>query len=110
MSFGALTPTELDARMKRGEPLLLIDCRENDEWEICRIPGAKLVPLSKFAELIGPQLPSRDDIPIVIYCHHGMRSARAANYLAGRGVAGLLNLTGGIEAWAKDVDPTMRRY
>jgi rhodanese-related sulfurtransferase len=85
----------------------LIDCREEDEWNICRLDGARLIPLSQFAELAPLQLDPAT--PIVLYCHHGMRSAQAATWLRKKGFRAW-SLAGGIDAWAEEIDPELRRY
>lgn len=86
----------------------LIDCREEDEFTICRIEGAHLVPLSRFAEL-SPLLMA-DDTPIIVYCHHGMRSLNATHYLRQRGHANTWSLAGGIDHWSQEIDPSVPRY
>ncbi len=87
----------------------LVDCREEDEWQICRLEGAELVPLSQFGELAAQRF-SDPDQHIVIYCHHGMRSQRAAGWLRQRGFAKAQSMIGGIDAWADMLDPDMARY
>jgi rhodanese-related sulfurtransferase len=90
----------------RSAPLLL-DVREPWEFEICRIPGSRLMPMSS----IGASLDSIDDgVPIVCICHHGMRSLQVAMALEQRGWSEVYNLAGGVEAWARQVDPTMATY
>ncbi len=108
LALMTITPMELKARLDRGEDLRVIDVREADEWAIARLPQAELMPLSRFQQMAVPQLDP--DETIVLYCHHGMRSARAQGYLQGQGYKNVLNLTGGIEAWALQVDPAMKRY
>lgn len=90
------------------ESIQLIDVREADEWAIARIEGATLIPLSTFAER-GPAEITRDR-PAVIYCHHGMRSAQAQGYLLGQGFPEVINLSGGIDAWSREIDPQVPRY
>lgn len=85
----------------------LVDCRENDEWTLCRIDGATLIPLSRFAELAPSRLAT--DRPIVVYCHHGMRSLRATHWLRAKGHHAW-SLAGGIEAWSDLIDPSVPRY
>lgn len=87
----------------------LVDCREEDEWQICRIEGAELVPLSQFGEL-GPQRFTDPEQHIIIYCHHGMRSQRAAGWLRQRGFPLAQSMHGGIESWADLIEPEMPRY
>jgi rhodanese-related sulfurtransferase len=103
-----ITPTELKARLDRGEKFRLIDVREADEWAVARLPRAELIPLSQFQQRAAVEL--SPDEPLILYCHHGMRSGRAQGYLKAQGYADVLNLAGGIDAWALQVDPTMKRY
>ena len=103
-----ITPMELKARLDRGEKLRLIDVREVDEWTLGHLPHAELIPLSEFQKRATEEL--SPDENLVLYCHHGMRSARAQAYLKAQGFSSVLNLTGGIDAWALQVDPALKRY
>ncbi len=87
----------------------LLDCREEDEHAFCRIDGSVLVPLSRFAEAVADALPEAP-VPVVVYCHHGMRSARAAGYLRDKGHAAVFSLRGGIDAWSREIDPSVPTY
>ena len=102
-----LTPTELKQRLDRSEKLLLIDVREPWEFEICRIAGAKLIPMSQ----IPANLQALDgDEDVICYCHHGVRSLDVAVWLRNQGVATAKSLTGGIERWSVEIDPRVPRY
>ncbi|MEO6527176.1 MAG: molybdopterin-synthase adenylyltransferase MoeB [Gemmatimonadaceae bacterium] len=102
-----ITPLALAARVREGAGPSLIDVREPYEWTISRLPGAQLIPLDALPQA----LPSLDpNVEHVVYCHHGMRSAAAADWLRDHGFARVRNLTGGIDRWSLDVDPTVRRY
>ncbi len=90
-------------------PPRLIDCREPDEFAICKIDGAELIPLSTFAETFREKLSDLAQ-PIVIYCHHGMRSLRAAEFLASSGYSNVRSLRGGIDGWSEQIDPAVPRY
>ena len=103
-----ITPTELKGRLDQAKDFRLIDVREEDEWAFARIPGAELIPLSKFQQLALAEL--TPDETIILYCHHGMRSAKAQGFLKAQGYTDVLNLTGGIDAWSVQVDPTIKRY
>ena len=92
-----------------GSPLRLIDVREADEFDICKIQGAELIPLSAFAEEFSKRLP-QTEARILLYCHHGMRSMHAAEYLAHRGYSNVSSVDGGIDAWAREIDPAVARY
>jgi adenylyltransferase/sulfurtransferase len=102
-----ITPADLASRMARGDALDLIDVREPFEWAIARIPGARLVPLGTLAGAIGTLHRDRD---IVLHCHKGIRSARAAEQLRAAGFTRVWNLAGGIERWSDEVDRTVPRY
>jgi rhodanese-related sulfurtransferase len=103
-----ITSTELKARLDRGETFRLIDVREADEWAVARLPRAELIPLSQFQQRAAAEL--SPDEALILYCHHGLRSGRAQGYLKAQGYANVLNLSGGIDAWALQVEPTMKRY
>ncbi|HEX7045621.1 MAG TPA: rhodanese-like domain-containing protein [Burkholderiales bacterium] len=91
----------------RPAPPVVLDVREPWEVEICALPGSTCIPMAEIPGRID-ELPR--DRPIVVVCHHGMRSLQVARYLDARGFAPLYNLTGGIDAWARDVDPGVVRY
>ena len=111
-----ITPSELAALMETasegGEPpIRLVDCREEDEYAICRIEGAELVPLSRFAEEALRRFRSSDDTRlIVVYCHHGRRSLHATAFLRERGHRQTWSLAGGIDLWSRQIDPAVPRY
>jgi rhodanese-related sulfurtransferase len=107
MNYRTITPAELDARLRRGDELLLIDVREVVEHEIARIERAQLLPLSAFQEWAGTLDPQSE---IVVMCHHGIRSAQVCAFLARQGFAKLSNLAGGIDRWSHDVDPNVPLY
>jgi adenylyltransferase/sulfurtransferase len=100
-------PRELAERLKRGEPIRLIDVREPHELEISQIPGATLMPLGSLAARMH-ELDSAEEI--VLFCKSGSRSARALELLAGAGFRKMKNLRGGINAWAEEVDPSLPVY
>jgi len=102
-----MTPRELDARRRRGDDIDLVDVREPAEWEIGRIAGARLAPLSSFAEAFRTLDSARD---VVVYCKSGARSAKAVRQLQAAGFRRVWNLAGGILGWSEQVDPTVPRY
>jgi adenylyltransferase/sulfurtransferase len=89
------------------EGALLIDVREPFELAICRIPGAEHIPLGEVTRRAGA-LPT--DRHLLILCHHGNRSRAATEYLRAQGLSAVSNIAGGIDAWARRIDPGMRRY
>ena len=101
--------TETRELLDSGLPLRLIDVREPDEFAICKIEGAELLSLSVFAEQFSTKLPDTSE-RILLYCHHGMRSMRAAQYLENRGYSNVSSMDGGIDAWSLDIDAAVPRY
>jgi len=102
-----ISPSELKARLDRGDKFRLIDVREPDEWAIARLTSAELMPMSQFQQH-AEELDTTEDI--VVYCHHGVRSGRVQDFLKAKGFTDVKNLTGGIDAWATQLDPAMKRY
>jgi len=109
MSVPEISAQETKALLDSGARLRLIDCREADEFAFCHLEKAELIPLSVFAKAAEGQLADKEE-PIVVYCHAGVRSARAANYLAQLGYTDVRSMAGGIDAWSREVDPTVPRY
>ncbi len=102
-----ITPLELKERLAQGNHIRIIDVREPHEWEISHIEGAQLIPLGSLAEHMS-ELDSAEEI--VLQCKTGGRSARALDLLRTAGFRKLKNLKGGINAWARDVDPSLPTY
>lgn len=104
-----LSPAQLSAWLddeSRPRPLLL-DCREPWEFDVCRIEGAKLIPM-RTIPLRLQELEREQDV--VCICHHGARSQQVAMFLKNQGFPKVHNLAGGVNAWALQVDPSMSRY
>ena len=96
------------AELRRRDPeLLLLDVREPFEWEIARLPGATLMPLGELPARLGELDGHRE---VVTYCHRGVRSLRAAEVLRAAGFTKVRSLRGGIDQWAREVDPGMAKY
>jgi adenylyltransferase/sulfurtransferase len=97
----------LKAKMDRGDDFVLVDVREPHEYQICRIPGSKLIPLGEIPKRVN-ELNSADDI--VVHCKMGGRSAKAVEFLKQAGFRKVKNMKGGILAWSDKVDPTVPKY
>ena len=102
-----ITPEALAERMTAGAAPELLDVREPYEWSIARLPDARLVPLDALPDAVGTLDRGAE---LVVYCHHGMRSAAAVAWLRERGFRRARNLVGGIDRWSREVDPSTRRY
>ncbi|GAA8964858.1 rhodanese-like domain-containing protein [Helicobacter pylori] len=107
MSIVQLTPQQVQDGLQKQPAPLLLDVREEDEVRLCALPGSLHIPMN-LIPLRHNELP--DDIPIIVYCHHGIRSLNVARYLAHVGFENVANLQGGIDAWARQIDPSMPRY
>ncbi len=104
-----LSATELAAWLAdadRAKPLLL-DVREPWETKLCRIEGAEFAPMQTVPQRLNDWERERD---VVCICHHGGRSMHVAMFLERQGFASVFNLTGGVDAWARQVDPAMPTY
>jgi adenylyltransferase/sulfurtransferase len=102
-----IEPKELKVKLDTGAKVLVVDVREPWEVQIASIAGATLVPLNS--------LPANMKLfdgaeEVVIFCHHGMRSLNAAAWLRSQGVDGARSLTGGIERWSTEIDPSVPHY
>jgi rhodanese-related sulfurtransferase len=105
-AYAEISPRDLRGRLEAGPAPGLVDVREPWEHALVALPGAKLIPM--------PEIPGRvDELPaegeVVVYCHHGLRAAAVVHWLRRQGIRAV-NLRGGIDAWAAEVDPTLRRY
>jgi rhodanese-related sulfurtransferase len=102
-----IAPEELKARLDRREPIVLVDVRDDWEVRLCALDNAVHIPVHEL-EFRTEELDRADDI--VVYCHQGVRSAAAVDYLRAQGFEKARNLAGGLDHWARRVDPAMRRY
>ena len=102
-----ITPEALATRLAEGATPALLDVREPYEWAIARLPEARLVPLDTLPDVVHTLDPDQE---VIVYCHHGMRSAAAVAWLREQGFEKARNLTGGIDRWSREVDPSTRRY
>ncbi len=102
-----ITPAEVKAKLSRGEKFAFIDVREKWEYDTSHIEGSTLVPLrtvpNNLAQLNGGG-------EVILFCHHGMRSLDAANWLRSQGVENVRSMSGGIDRWSAEIDPKVPRY
>ena len=102
-----IEPEDLKSLLDQSAPITLVDVREPGEYEICRLPGSKLIPRNSLAERLGELSTSED---VVVYCKVGGRSADAVKFLQTMGFTKVRTLKGGLDAWAQRVDPSMPTY
>ena len=101
-----LTPKEFRDFLADDE-VTLVDVREKWEFDICQIKGAILIPMGEITE---NYVNLNKDKKIALYCHSGIRSMHVADFLLSKGFQSLVNLQGGIDAWAQEIDTTVERY
>ena len=106
MAVPTLSPAEAQAWLAGPDPPQLLDCREPSEFAVCRLPGAVLIPLGELQERFDEVDIGR---PVLVYCHHGVRSTSAVVILQALGLSAA-HIRGGIEAWSLQVDPSVPRY
>jgi rhodanese-related sulfurtransferase len=107
MELDEIGPVELKARLERDDKPFILDVREPWEVQMASMPGAANIPMGEIPARLS-ELDSRRET--VVICHHGIRSAEVAVYLARRGFERVINLAGGIDAWSREVDPAVPRY
>jgi adenylyltransferase/sulfurtransferase len=104
--YAEILPIELKRRLDAAEPIAILDVREPWEHELCAIPGARLIPMDQLQWRVDELDPGRE---VVVYCHHGQRSAAVVQWLRRQGIPAA-NLRGGIDGWAVEVAPALSRY
>jgi sulfur-carrier protein adenylyltransferase/sulfurtransferase len=102
-----ITPKELKERLDRGDEVFVLDVREPHEYQICKLEGSTLIPLGELPKRMHELDSARE---MIVHCKLGGRSAKAVDLLRQAGFKKIKNLTGGIDAWAQQVDPSMPRY
>ncbi|MDX2152175.1 MAG: rhodanese-like domain-containing protein [Bryobacteraceae bacterium] len=104
------TPVDVKKRVDAGEKLHLIDVREAFEHATASIDGAELIPMNTVPHRL-PELEAKaDEAPLVVFCHHGMRSLNVVDWLRRQGVEECQSMSGGIDRWSMEVDPKVPRY
>ena len=104
-----MAPADVAAWLSSDHPPRLLDVREPEEHELVALPGSKLIPLGRIPERVG-EIASWKEEDVVVYCHHGVRSLHAIAWLRQQGFNKLRNLSGGIDRWSLEVDPSLPRY
>jgi rhodanese-related sulfurtransferase len=103
----SIAPIELKARLDRGEKLVVVDVREKDEYDYVHLDCSVWIPLRELPRRMDELDPASE---MVVLCHLGIRSFQAQLFLQEKGFTNVSNLSGGIDAWAAQVDPKMKRY
>ena len=104
-----MSPIELASRLKTGGQFRLLDVRGEDEHALAALPDSRLLPLQELPVRVN-ELRDWKDEEVVVYCHHGIRSLSAIQFLSQAGFTKLFNLDGGIDRWSLEVDSSVARY
>lgn len=109
MDFEIL-PSEVKRRLDAGEKLHLIDVREPNEFALARIEGSELIPMRQVPAELQSLEAKTDEAPLIVFCHHGVRSLNVVNWLRQQGIEACQSMAGGIDAWSLGIDPSVPRY
>jgi rhodanese-related sulfurtransferase len=101
---------EVKRRLDAGGKLHLIDVREPNEIAMARIEGSELIPMRQVPAELQTLEGRADEAPLIVFCHHGVRSLNVVNWLRQQGVEACQSMAGGIDAWSLGVDPSVPRY
>lgn len=102
-----ITPEQLKSKLDAGERPVLLDVREDWEYSLCNIKGSVNISMSNVSQILDELVPTDET---VVICHHGMRSYQVGSFLENNGFSKIINLEGGVDAWAKTVEPDMAQY
>jgi rhodanese-related sulfurtransferase len=100
---------EVRAQQQAGGDVLLVDCREPEEYAIAAIEGARLVPMGEIPDRLS-ELEAYRNRPIAVHCHHGGRSLRVARWLREQGFSQAQSMAGGIDQWSQEINSSVPRY
>ena len=103
-----ITPREVKQRLDTGEKLRLVDVREPLEFQQAHIDGSELIPMRSVPQAL-PSLEAEES-PLIVFCHHGMRSLQVVGWLREQGVEQCVSMAGGIDRWSLEIDPNVPRY
>ena len=103
-----ITPQEVKRQIDNGKALRLVDVREPFEFQQARIEGGELIPMRSVPTAL--PLFDKAESPIVVFCHHGMRSLQVVNWLREQGIENCTSMAGGIDRWSLEIDAKVPRY
>jgi rhodanese-related sulfurtransferase len=103
-----ISPDEVRDLAAAGTAIRMIDVREPEEWAICRIEGAELMPMRTVPQYL--QELDGEERRLIVYCHHGVRSLSVVDWLRRQGVMECQSMAGGIDLWSRRIDPAVPRY
>lgn len=105
-----ITPRDVQRRLQFGEKFALIDVREPGEFQLARIAGAELIPMRAVPAELSRLDAQAEETPLIVFCHHGVRSLNVVHWLREQGVGACQSMAGGIDRWSLEIDPSVPRY
>jgi rhodanese-related sulfurtransferase len=105
-----VSPQDIKQRLDAGEKLFLIDVREPSEFALARLAAAELIPMRTVPAELSRLDGQADEGTLIVYCHHGVRSLNVVNWLREHGVEACQSMSGGIDRWSLEIDPSVPRY
>jgi rhodanese-related sulfurtransferase len=105
-----IAPQDVQRRLLAGEKLTLVDVREPGEFQLARIADAELIPMRTIPAELSRLDAQADQTPLIVFCHHGVRSLNVVYWLREQGVDACQSMAGGIDRWSLDIDPRVPRY
>jgi len=105
-----ITPQDVYQRLQAGEKFALVDVREPGEFQLARINGAELIPMRTVPAELSRLDAKADETPLIVFCHHGVRSLNVVHWLREQGLDACQSMAGGIDRWSLEIDPTLPRY
>jgi rhodanese-related sulfurtransferase len=105
-----LTPRELQARLEAGDRMVIIDVREPEELALSRLEGAVPIPMQSVPAELQKLEALSDESDLAVLCHHGVRSLNVVAWLRQHGIENCFSVTGGIDRWSVEIDPSVPRY
>lgn len=105
-----VTPQKVQERLANGEPVVLLDVREPEEFALTRIEGSQLIPMGSVPGQLQQLEGLADERSLMVICHHGARSLQVVSWLRAHGVENCFSVAGGIDRWSLEVDRAVPRY
>ncbi len=104
-----ISPQDVKTKLDQKEDFVLLDCREQNEYDLVHIAPSRLVPMSELEQKVD-ELKDLQEKEIVVYCHHGRRSMMVTRWMLEHGFAHVKSMAGGIDRWSEEIDPALQRY
>lgn len=105
-----ITPAEVKRHLDAGDPVALVDVREPFEVQRASIAGSAVIPMNSIPAAIQSLETQAGEATLIVFCHHGIRSLSVVSWLRQQGIEACQSMSGGIEQWSREIDPSVPRY